>query len=458
MRLAALLWLAATATGLHIEPAVTALAIDAASDRALQCNATHETCRAGRTCVLRDAACATPALAECYGCLHKRLFPVADVDGYGTVALFVAGVLAGAAGIGGGGLNVPLLMLIQGFYIYEAVPISHVLVFGNSVAQNLVNLQRRHPKDQRRPLVDFDVPLLLLPAQLGGNAVGVILSPVLPSTLLVLLSCAVLVLATSKTLHRGLKDFGQERRANSQAREAGSAPGEALASSSTHSREGGDGAAGECVRGALLNGAALLSDDHEGCDASRAHGGRNLGATCGVTNRPSAAAFPALSSAFPAVWGRASPAAATARRRPRLWWQATLPSARGGGVALKVGSLVLFWTCFIADYFGVRATHAHDKCSARYLAWQLALLIAVAVASAAGAHFARQAPANRVVMAGDIEWTRRAVCVSVGLAFCIGVVAGLVGLGGGELMAPLLFSLGMLPQVCRFEEGITLNP
>ena len=29
----------------------------------------------------------------------------------------------------------------------------------------------------------------------------------------------------------------------------------------------------------------------------------------------------------------------------------------------------------------------------------------------------------------------------------IGVVAGLLGLGGGELMAPLLLALGMLPQV-----------
>ena len=43
----------------------------------------------------------------------------------------------------------------------------------------------------------------------------------------------------------------------------------------------------------------------------------------------------------------------------------------------------------------------------------------------------------------------RAQCVAIPLvAYGVGVVAGLLGLGGGELMAPLLLAIGMLPQVC----------
>lgn len=64
----------------------------------------------------------------CYVCLHKSLWPLAPGDGILAAVLFLAQVLAGASGIGGGGLNVPLLMLSGGFLVSEAVPLSHVAV------------------------------------------------------------------------------------------------------------------------------------------------------------------------------------------------------------------------------------------------------------------------------------------------------------------------------------------
>ena len=128
-----------------------------------------------RQCVIDDVFShdadvnATCAPEGCHVCLHKELLPFAPTDYAGTALLFLGGVMAGAAGIGGGGLNVPLLILVMGFVMEEAVPLSHVAVFGNSIAQNLVNLRRRHQLAPYRPMVDFDIPLLLLPAQLAGN-------------------------------------------------------------------------------------------------------------------------------------------------------------------------------------------------------------------------------------------------------------------------------------------------
>ena len=185
------------------------------------------TCAVGRMCVndtsftqqkmldattgLTDKVMASCTDEMCQMCLHKTLTPFAAQDVVGTVLLFITGILAGASGIGGGGLNVPLLMIVQGFIIEEAVPLSHMMVLGNAVAQNIINLQRSHPKEPRRPMVDFDVPLLLLPVQLGGNALGVIFEQVVPKSLLLVLACCVLLLAATKTLVRGVKDFKQER-------------------------------------------------------------------------------------------------------------------------------------------------------------------------------------------------------------------------------------------------------
>ena len=154
-----------------------------------------------RQCVIDDVFShdadvnATCAPEGCHVCLHKELLPFAPTDYAGTALLFLGGVMAGAAGIGGGGLNVPLLILVMGFVMEEAVPLSHVAVFGNSIAQNLVNLRRRHPLAPYRPMVDFDIPLLLLPAQLAGNSVGVLVGAIFPATVMVILACLLLLLA-----------------------------------------------------------------------------------------------------------------------------------------------------------------------------------------------------------------------------------------------------------------------
>jgi hypothetical protein len=346
--------------------------------------------------------------------LHKSLFPLGSTDAYGTALLFLAGVLAGASGIGGGGLNVPLLMLVQGFIIEEAVPISHVMVLGNSIAQNVVNLQRRHPKDTRRPLVDFDIPLLLLPMQLGGNALGVILSPVLPGTVLVLLSCAVLLLAAAKTLHRAVKDFRQESLANRLSAVthvgAGGAEGRSQSAASF-------GAASNDL-GPFLDGRVEPISSSPTREPMRGPAVVLPASRGGLPTTGSLSTYnvPALSSAFPATWACAAPESwppsNLTQCRPHSWWLGKLRSRshhqgdlpHTSSVTLKVGSLVVFWAVCIADYFGQQATHARNRCSALYLGWQVALLFAVGISSAVGVHLARQTSRGRAALAGDIQW------------------------------------------------------
>ena len=58
-----------------------------------------------------------------------------------TYALaFVALFFAAGAGIGGGGLLVPLYILAGGFGSYEAVPLSNVTILGGAVANFAINV------------------------------------------------------------------------------------------------------------------------------------------------------------------------------------------------------------------------------------------------------------------------------------------------------------------------------
>jgi uncharacterized membrane protein YfcA len=127
-------------------------------------------------------------------------------------SLFVIGVLAGSAGVGGGGLNVPVLIFVLGVPISEAVVLSHIAVLGNIIAQNAVNLPRRHPT-RDAPLIDFTAPLLLLPAQLSGNAIGLSLRTLFPPGGLIVLCTAVLLLISRKVAIKA-REMGVHERAS----------------------------------------------------------------------------------------------------------------------------------------------------------------------------------------------------------------------------------------------------
>jgi uncharacterized membrane protein YfcA len=128
------------------------------------------------------------------------------------VVLYIAGTVASAGGIGGGGVNVPLLLVLGRYSYHEAVVFSLCTVLGNHCAQSFINWPLSHPFVKMRPLIYWEILLFLLPAQLGGSNIGVLISDLFPEVLL--LSCAliVLLLAVAKTYYKGMKFFREERR------------------------------------------------------------------------------------------------------------------------------------------------------------------------------------------------------------------------------------------------------
>ena len=411
--------------------------------RLSRCNVSHPQCHPDRVCAVdrvysRDAGlnctCGTDERghAQCYMCLHTKFSDVQSSDLLGTVAIFFGGVLAGMSGIGGGGLNVPLLMLVMNFDVWEeAVPLSHIMVFGNAIAQNAVNLRRHHPLQPGRPLVDFAVPIMLLPAQLGGNSLGVLVGPSFPGTIMTALASILLTLAGAKTLRTAVKAFRAERA--SAARQGSLA--ESLAADGPADGPAGGLAvseAGDTSGEADARPLRLLAGQHSASHAVESGvGGEGLPGG-GLPGGALVGEGPVGASA-----GDSSPPAPTEGRAQ------ILP---------KVGALLAFWAVFVLDYYVAHRIASRGACSAGQWAMRAFLLLAVVAAVAVGGVLTRRSQAARAAsgaraLPGDILWSR-AQCVGVPLlAYGVGAVAGLLGLGGGELMAPLLLALGMLPQV-----------
>lgn len=102
---------------------------------------------------------------------HKKLHPINGWDLAGVGLACIGLMIAAAGGIGGGGILVPLYILVLGFDPKHAIPLSNITIFGGAITNTLLNLSKRHP-DADRPLVDWDLILVMEPLTIGGALVG----------------------------------------------------------------------------------------------------------------------------------------------------------------------------------------------------------------------------------------------------------------------------------------------
>ena len=133
-----------------------------------------------------------------------------SIDFWASVFCFVGGIVSAAGGVGGGGLYVPVLILLGGLSSQAAVPVSTVIIFGNAFASLAFNAETRHPTADR-PLIDLQVVLLLEPPTLTGAALGVLLNRVLPASVTFVLLVLILGLTTVRTTMRGCRLLKQRK-------------------------------------------------------------------------------------------------------------------------------------------------------------------------------------------------------------------------------------------------------
>ena len=84
-------------------------------------------------------------------------------------------------------------------------------------------------------------------------------------------------------------------------------------------------------------------------------------------------------------------------------------------------------------------------------------LLLLGVSLASGRRLVARAQLNEAVgrplAEGDIVWDRHRAAQCMRWTLCAGIVAGLVGVGGGMLLGPLMLQMGVLPQVSAATTG-----
>ena len=133
----------------------------------------------------------------------------------------IMSMLAISSGVGGGLFWVPLFTALLQFDVKSAAALSQSCVAGGCIGGTLYSFMQRHPHDQERPVMDYNLALVLMPALVQGISFGVMLNYILPSLILSCLLIVTLLLISARTLHQGIKMVAAERRVRleAQARE-----------------------------------------------------------------------------------------------------------------------------------------------------------------------------------------------------------------------------------------------
>ncbi len=299
----------------------------------------------------------------------------------GGFILYLSSSLCASGGVGGGTLNVPILYYIFGYSFHESVILSLCTLAGNYLIQTFINIVRKHPKDKGRLLIYWDAILVLLPAELGGSNIGVILSGVFADSFMLLLAILLLTFVLPVTYYKAQSVWDHETTVL-----------EALNDSRLGRNNNSSSQLSPLVEVPSDNN--LASQDREANEDIELLG------------------KPKSSVAIP--------------------W-------------LTISVIVIFIIFYVILYV---VENSYNVCSWKY-AVTISSIYPIIIAEIVWGYLYLMKQQNdepSKVLFGDINWKEISFLAPI-LAFGIGVITSLLGIGGGELMGPMLYMLGVLPLV-----------
>ena len=110
----------------------------------------------------------------------------------GLVTLSILMMLCTVAGIGGGGITLPILQVFFAFEFKEATAVSGISILICSLARYIYNFKQMHPEKQA-VAIDYGLAIIMLPTVMMGSFIGVIMNAAMPD--LILQICLTLLLA-----------------------------------------------------------------------------------------------------------------------------------------------------------------------------------------------------------------------------------------------------------------------
>jgi uncharacterized membrane protein YfcA len=371
------------------------------------------------------------------------------------------------------------LILVAEFTTAEAIPLSNCIILGASIANYFQLFRFRHPnKSVSRPLISYELAILIQPFALVGTIVGVILNGLSPDWFVLLLLVCLLVTTIYKSGKKGLQLWAKEQQAAAakQQTTTTNAAASAAASHPVVATEYGSGDPTRKRRTQLREDAIPYVDDDMFDEIPSDTITEEE--VSGANKELKQGNGPILDSEFPdfevvrlddEIMGVEATNIATANSGGRQ--EVDLPLTAEERVALrhkleaedaenpwgKITLLVMVMVIITVHSLLVGSGKGPSlvgivRCSAGYWLGLVAILPVLGAITLLVAwyliktHRLRE-KADYNFIEGDIHWTRRNTIVISCIAVLAGITSSMLGLGGGIVLGPVMLEFGVHPEV-----------
>ena len=170
----------------------------------------------GQKCKM-DSDCGSNQM-RCYEskCKNKALFPMHGREIAGMVIIVFLSMFATIAGIGGGPVIVPILLIFFKMTQKETIALSNGLIIFNGFSKLFVSLTSRDPEVPRRVLMNYDVMIIFTSLLLLSSAIGTVFSEILaeivPMITFFILASYALFEAIKKTMSLCKKERAENKK------------------------------------------------------------------------------------------------------------------------------------------------------------------------------------------------------------------------------------------------------
>ena len=113
-------------------------------------------------------------------CTHKDLFPLNYSDLFLALLIFGTTTLSTLSGVGGGAIDVLILMFVGSFPLEMAVPLALCDVFGACIVKFCYFVKRRNPLNYYKYLANYKIVLLFVPLYGTFSYIGYLLNSLSP--------------------------------------------------------------------------------------------------------------------------------------------------------------------------------------------------------------------------------------------------------------------------------------
>ncbi len=136
--------------------------------------------------------------------IDVKVFPleISDIAGFLCASLSI--ILSIGGGIGPGAILAAVFIIIMDFQPKVAIPMNCITLLGVTILSTFFNMRRRHPLSDR-PLIDWDLVLIMEPLTLFGAIAGTYVNKILGQKMLIVLLVLLLSLIAHNTLKKARK-------------------------------------------------------------------------------------------------------------------------------------------------------------------------------------------------------------------------------------------------------------